>query len=142
MQQHLKSNLLEFLCLIRSKLIVFRSIEELKNILDQIDSNTNSQSSSSSSNVSMNSIHENNSSGRIQSTNVETAPSIGFSHLLNNPSSSSSENSLSPGIKIKISLELFFLLFFSYNTSFNRYITYATYSTKYSNLFTIISSTI
>jgi hypothetical protein len=97
MQQHLKSNLLEFLCLIRAKLIVFRSIEELKNILDQIDCNTNSQlSSSSSSNVSMNSNNENSLPGRTQSTNIE-APSIGFSHLLNN-TTSSNENSLSPVI--------------------------------------------
>ncbi len=94
MQQHLKTSLLEFLCSIRSKLIVFRAIEELKNILDQIDSNTSSQSTSSS-NVSMNSNNGNHSSGRTQSTNTE-APSIGFSHLLNN-AASSSENSLSPG---------------------------------------------
>ncbi|CAF0845241.1 unnamed protein product [Adineta ricciae] len=95
MQQHLKSNLLEFLCTIRSKLIVFRAIEELKNILDQIDSSTSSQSSSSSSNnVSMTSLNGNNPSGRPPSTSGE-APSIGFSHLLNN-TASSSENSLSP----------------------------------------------
>ena len=99
MHQHLKSNLVEFLCSIRAKLIVFRAIEELKNILDQIDTNTTSQSSSSStSNVSMNSNSGNNSSGRTQSTSSE-APGIGFSHLLNNAaaaSSSSNENSLSP----------------------------------------------
>ncbi|UJR22056.1 hypothetical protein I4U23_025124 [Adineta vaga] len=95
MQQHLKTNLLEFLCSIRSKLIVFRAIEELKNILDQIDSNTTSHSSSSSSNsVSMSSINGNNPSGRTLSTGGE-APSIGFSHLLSN-TASSSENSLSP----------------------------------------------
>jgi hypothetical protein len=100
MHQHLKSNLLEFLCTIRSKLIVFRSIEELKNILDQIDINTSSQSSSSStSNVSMNSNNGNSSSGRTQSISAE-APSIGFSHLLLNNASSSNENSLSPGNQI------------------------------------------
>ncbi|CAF1406879.1 unnamed protein product [Adineta steineri] len=95
MQQHLKTNLLEFLCTIRSKLIVFRAIEELKNILDQIDSNTSSQTTSSS-NISMNSNNGNNSSLRTQSTGGgEGAPSIGFSHLFNN-AASSSENSLSP----------------------------------------------
>lgn len=98
MQQHLKSNLLEFLCLIREKLIVFRSIEELKNILDQIDTNTNIHSSASSSNVSMSSNNGSSLPGRTQSTSAE-APSIGFSHLLSN-TASSSENSLSPG-KIK-----------------------------------------
>ncbi len=99
MQQHLKSNLVEFLCSIRAKLIVFRAIEELKNILDQIDSNTTSQSSSSSSasNVSMNSNNGSNPPGRTQSISGE-APPIGFSHLLNNAvaagaSSSSNENS-------------------------------------------------
>lgn len=96
MQQHLKSNLLEFLCKIREKLIDFRSIEELKNILDQIDTNTstNNPSSTSSSNVSMSSTSGNSLSGRTQSTSGE-APSIGFSHLLSN-TASSSENSLSP----------------------------------------------
>ncbi|CAF1028769.1 unnamed protein product [Rotaria sordida] len=93
MQQHLKTNLLEFLCLIRSKLIIFRAIEELKNILDQIGSNTNSQSISPN-NLPTNSNNENNSSSRTQSTSGE-APSIGFSHLYNN-SPSSSDNSLSP----------------------------------------------
>ncbi|CAF2808183.1 unnamed protein product, partial [Rotaria sp. Silwood2] len=94
MQQHLKSDLLEFLCSIRSKLIVFRAIEELKNIFDQIGSNTNNQSTLSN-NLSMNSNNGNNSSGRTQSASGE-APTIGFSHLYN-PSSSSNESSLSPG---------------------------------------------
>jgi hypothetical protein len=97
MQQHLKSKLLEFLCSIRSKLIVFRAIEELKNILDQIDNNTSGQITPINS-LSMNSngIITNNPIGRTQSTSGE-APAIGFSHLLNNPSSPS-DNSLSPGI--------------------------------------------
>jgi hypothetical protein len=101
MQQHLKSNLLEFLCSIREKLIVFRAIEELKNILDQIDSNTNSQSSTSSSNVSMSSNSGSSLPGRTHSTSGE-APSIGFSHLLNNNTTSPSESSSSPGNKIKV----------------------------------------
>jgi hypothetical protein len=91
MQQHLKSNLLEFLCSIRSKLIVFRAIEELKNILDQIDCNTTSHSN----NVSMSSNHGNSSSGRTQSASGDV-PGIGFSHLFNN-STASNESSLSPG---------------------------------------------
>jgi hypothetical protein len=94
MQQHLKSNLLEFLCSIRSKLIVFRSIEELKNILDQIDCNTTSHPTSSN-NVSMSSNHGNSTSGRTQSTSGE-APPIGFSHLFNNVASPN-DNSSSPG---------------------------------------------
>lgn len=96
MQQHLKSNLLEFLCSIRAKLIVFRAIEELKNILDQIDTNPPSQSSSSSGNVSMNSVSGSIPSGRSPSTSGGEAPGIGFSHLLNN-NPSSNENSMSPG---------------------------------------------
>jgi len=141
MQQHLKTNLLEFLCSMRSKLIVFRAIEELKNILDQIDTNTNSQSSSSS-NVSMSSNNENSLPGRKQSASAE-APSIGFSHLLNN-ATSSSENSLSPSNKLRISFydKLFLHFFSSNNTSFSGNISNATYSTKYSYLFTFISSTI
>jgi hypothetical protein len=95
MQQHLKSKLLEFLCTIRAKLIVFRAIEELKNILDQIDSNPSSQATSSPSTSSMNSNSGNNPSGRTQSVSGD-APSIGFSHLFNN-AASSNENSLSPG---------------------------------------------
>lgn len=115
MQQHLKSNLLEFLCLIRSKLTIFRAIEELKNILDQLDTNTNSHSSSPSS-VSMSSIGS--TSGRTQSTSGE-APGIGFSHLLNN-TASSSENSLSPGKSINNQPKklISFVCVFSYNTSF------------------------
>ncbi|CAF4991986.1 unnamed protein product, partial [Rotaria sp. Silwood1] len=92
MQQHLKSNLLEFLCSIRSKLIIFRAIEELKNIFDQISSNTNNQSN----NLPINSNNGNNSKNRTQSTSGE-APAIGFSHLYNH-SPPSSDNSLSPGI--------------------------------------------
>ncbi|CAF4912836.1 unnamed protein product [Rotaria sp. Silwood1] len=91
MQQHLKSNLLEFLCSIRSKLIIFRAIEELKNIFDQISSNTNNQSN----NLPINSNNGNNSKNRTQSTSGE-APAIGFSHLYNH-SPPSSDNSLSPG---------------------------------------------
>ena len=85
MQQHLKSNLLEFLCTIRSKLIVFRSIEELKNILDQIDSNTSSQSTPAASGLST----------RTHSASGDGL-SLGFSHLLTNMSPSN-EASLSPG---------------------------------------------
>lgn len=98
MQQHLKSNLLEFLCSIRAKLIVFRAIEELKNILDQIDNNPPSHSSSSSGNVSMSSVSGHTPSGRSLSTSGPSseAPGIGFSHLLNN-NPSSNESSLSPG---------------------------------------------
>ena len=109
MQQHLKSNLLEFLCSIRAKLIVFRAIEELKNILDQIDRNTSNQPSPSSSNVSMNSNNGNPSSGRTQSTSGD-APAIGFSHLLSNTAASSNENSLSPGKQNQLlSLRIFFV---------------------------------
>ena len=97
MQQHLKSNLLEFLCSIRAKLIVFRAIEELKNILDQLDTNPPSQSSSSTSgNVSMSSVSGNTPTSRSLSTGGGDAPAIGFSHLLSN-NASSSENSMSPG---------------------------------------------
>lgn len=104
MKQHLKSNLLEFLCTIREKLIVFRAIEELKNILDQIDTNNPpSHSSSSSGNVSMTSVTGHTPSGRSLSTSGE-APGIGFSHLLSN-NSSSNENSLSPGRQCLISLD-------------------------------------
>jgi hypothetical protein len=80
MQQHLKSNLLEFLCLIREKLIVFRAIEELKHILDQIDTHSNHLNPPAT-----------NRAPSVSSTDV---PSIGFSHLFNN--ASSAENSLSP----------------------------------------------
>ncbi|CAF3436135.1 unnamed protein product [Rotaria socialis] len=94
MQQQLKSNLLEFLCSIRSKLIVFRAIEELKYILDQMDINANSQPPASN-NVSMSSNNGSTASVKIiQPANGE-APSIGFSHLYNN-STSSESNSLSP----------------------------------------------
>ncbi|CAF3517127.1 unnamed protein product [Adineta steineri] len=94
MQQHLKSKLLEFLCTIHSKLIVFRAIEELKNILDQIDNSTNGQLTPTNGN----SVSFNGLTGppqRAQSTNSGEAPSIGFSHLLNNPPSN--DGSLSPG---------------------------------------------
>ncbi len=95
MQQHLKSKLLEFLCSIRAKLIVFRAIEELKNILDQIDNNASAQTTPTNSiPTNHNSTNINGSSARTHSASGE-APSIGFSHLLNNPSSSS-DNSLSP----------------------------------------------
>jgi hypothetical protein len=90
MQQHLKSRLLEFLCSIRSKLIVFRAIEELKNILDQIDHNTNGQTTPTNSLPT----NTNGSSKRTQSTTGEPLP-IGFSHLVNDISSG--DNSLSPG---------------------------------------------
>jgi hypothetical protein len=93
MQQHLKSKLLEFLCSIRAKLIVFRAIEELKNILDQIDNNTSGQSTPTNS-MSMSSNGILAPSGRTQSASGE-APSIGFSYLLNNPTLN--ENTPSPG---------------------------------------------
>ena len=143
MQQHLKSNLLEFLCTIRSKLIVFRAIEELKNILDQIDSSTNSQSSSSSSNsVSMTSLNGNNPSGRPPSTSGGEAPSIGFSHLLNN-TASSSENSLSPGKYLLVQIVLkIHSSDSSYITSINRCITNAVNSAKYPHLSSLVSSTV
>ena len=96
MQQHLKSNLSEFLCSIRSKLITFRAVEELKNILDQINKSTNNQLPSSS-NVAMNSNNENNFSKRTQSSSGE-APAIGFSHLINN-TEPSNDNGLSSGKK-------------------------------------------
>lgn len=104
MQQHLKSNLLEFLCLIRSKLIVFRSIEELKHILDQIDINTSQTASSAS--TSMSSNNGNNPVTRVQSNGE--VPSIGFSHLYNN-NPTSPDGSLSPGkiLLIRMSFEKF-----------------------------------
>ena len=71
MQQHLKSRLLEFLCSIRSKLIVLHAIEELKEILDQIEQNVNIQSSASNEPTTSNS-------------NGGPRP-IGFSHILNAP---------------------------------------------------------
>lgn len=81
MQQHLKSNLLEFLCLIREKLIVFRAIEELKHILDQIDSH---------------STHINPpASNRAPSVSSADGLSIGFSHLFNT-NASSADSSPSP----------------------------------------------
>ncbi|CAF1068442.1 unnamed protein product [Rotaria sordida] len=99
MQQHLKSKLLEFLCLIRSKLIVFRSIEELKNILDQIDSSTSGQTISTH-NSSTNVNNGTGSSGRSQASGE--APSIGFSHLLSNISPN--DNNSSPGTTRRPSL--------------------------------------
>ncbi|CAF3434250.1 unnamed protein product [Rotaria sp. Silwood1] len=92
MQQHLRSKLLEFLCLIRSDLIVFRSVEELKHILDQIDSSTSGQTTPTTS-TSMNTNNDNGSLGRMQQSGE--APAIGFSHLINNLSSN--DNPLSPG---------------------------------------------
>ena len=97
MQQHLKSKLLEFLCSIRAKLIVFRAIEELKNILDQIENSTSGQTTPTNGS-SMNSNGANIPPARTQSASGE-APSIGFSHLLNNPPST--DNSLSPGKSIR-----------------------------------------
>ncbi|CAF3971506.1 unnamed protein product [Rotaria sp. Silwood2] len=92
MQQHLKSKLLEFLCSVRSDLVVFRSVEELKHILDQIDSSTSGQTTPTSSS----SMSLNNGSGSLGRTQTSgEAPSIGFSHLINDVSSN--ENSLSPG---------------------------------------------
>ena len=87
MQQHLKSKLLEFLCDIRKKLILFRAIEELKNILDQIDSSTNGQLTPT--NLSLNGLPQ-----RPPSIPGEPLP-IGFAHL-NNPNSLDSH--LSSGI--------------------------------------------
>jgi hypothetical protein len=80
MQTHLKSCLLEFLCSIRSKLIVFRAIEELKNILDQIDRHANISSVPTTNN----SIATNND-----------VSSIGFSHLFNNSSTIADDSSTS-----------------------------------------------
>jgi hypothetical protein len=138
MQQHLKSKLLEFLCSIRSKLIVFRAIEELKNILDQIDNSTNGQTTPTNSS-SMTSNGGNPSSVRTPPASGE-APSIGFSHLLNNPPST--DNSLSPGYLFIYSLEKLNDLLYSINTSSIICFTNATNSTKYSNLSSFISSTI
>ena len=73
MQQYLKSKLLEFLCSIRAKLIVFSAVEELKNILDQIDMSTSGQTISTSRSLN---------SGNVSSNEVSNAPSIGFSHFL------------------------------------------------------------
>ena len=93
MQQHLKSKLLEFLCSIRAKLIVFRAIEELKNILDQIENSTSGQTTPTG--VSLNFNGTTTSAGRTQASSTGEAPSIGFSHLLNN--APSNDSSLSPG---------------------------------------------
>ncbi|CAF3769189.1 unnamed protein product [Rotaria socialis] len=93
MQLHLKSKLLEFLCAIRAKLIIFRTIEELKNTLDQIDSSTGGQSTPvSGSSMSLNS--GDGSQGRTQSASGDI-PNIGFSHILTNPTSQ--DNLSSPG---------------------------------------------
>ncbi|CAF4481770.1 unnamed protein product, partial [Rotaria magnacalcarata] len=90
---HLKSKLLEFLCAIRAKLIIFRTIEELKNTLDQIDSSTGGQLTPvSGSSMSLNS--GDGSQERTQSAS-ENIHSIGFSHLLTNPTSQ--DNLSSPG---------------------------------------------
>lgn len=85
MQQHLKSRLLEFLCSIRSKLIVLHAIEELKEVLDQIERNVNVQSLSSNEPTTNNSTDSRNSNGGQRP--------IGFSHILTDPQSASSGNS-------------------------------------------------
>ncbi|CAF3323409.1 unnamed protein product [Rotaria sp. Silwood2] len=91
MQQQLKSKLLEYLCSIRSKLILFRSIEELKNVLDQIDISISGQTTpTNSSSLSLN--NGNQSLGRTH-RNGE-ASSIDFSHLLTNVSSNDSDIAL------------------------------------------------
>ena len=89
-QQHLKSNLLEFLCLIRAKLIIFRAIEELKYISDQVN-DVNTSNSSGSTNVN----NRNDGQLRPQSSSGEM-PSIGFSHLYNDVTIIN-KNNLSPG---------------------------------------------
>lgn len=87
MQQHLKGKLLEFLCVIRSRLINFRAIEELKNILDQLESSANGSMPSGNASPALPPRSSASSNGGGD------APSIGFSHLYNN--SASAENSVS-----------------------------------------------
>lgn len=87
MQLHLKSELLEFLCAIRSKLIDLRTIEELKSTLDQIDNSTTGQMVSSSSSSMISSVAD-GSHGRTHSASGEV-PAIGFSHFLTNDATSS-----------------------------------------------------
>ncbi|CAF0737153.1 unnamed protein product [Didymodactylos carnosus] len=95
-QQHLKSKLLELLCLIREKLMVFKSIDELKLILEQIDQNANEQSGSTSgSPCASRVLHDGN-------TNYSNNPSsghLGFAGLLCNNASptSSNDSSVSSG---------------------------------------------
>jgi len=80
MQQHLKGKLLEFLCVVRSRLINFRAIEELKNILDQLETSSNGQITSATASPAL-------PQRSTPSINGGEGPSIGFSHLYNNPSS-------------------------------------------------------
>lgn len=91
MQQHLKTKLLEFLCAIRAKLIHFRAIEELQNILEQIESHSNGQTPTGS--PSMNTNGGATPAGRSLTTG--DAPPIGLSYLAN--SFQSTDNTLSPG---------------------------------------------
>lgn len=73
MQEQLKLKHLDFLCLIRSKLIVFRAIEELKNILDQIDQHNSPITKERSSSTS---ITDGNSLACPQSTSSSTETSL------------------------------------------------------------------
>ena len=91
MQQHLKTKLLEFLCAIRAKLIHFRAIEELQNILEQIESHSNGQTPIGS--PSMNTNGGATPAGRSLTTG--DPPPFGLSYLAN--SFSSTDNTLSPG---------------------------------------------
>ncbi|CAF0780092.1 unnamed protein product [Didymodactylos carnosus] len=101
-QQHLKSKLVEFLCLIREKLMIFKSIDELKLILEQIDCNSNQQNGNT--NMSSPVSHNNSQSPINNNGGLNRDPAsgkilLGFSALLlnNNVSpTSSNENSLSP----------------------------------------------
>lgn len=90
MQQHLKSKILEFLSSIRSKLIDFRAIEELKYILDEIDNSTSGQATPNSPSMSLN--NGTSSLSRPSSANGEV-PSIGFSHYLSNPAANDNPSS-------------------------------------------------
>ena len=92
MQQHLKAKLLEFLCDIRAKLIHFRAIEELQNILEQIESNSNGQASMSI--PTMNTNGAATPAGRSLTAGSD-ALAIGFSRISN--TLGSADNSLSPG---------------------------------------------
>jgi hypothetical protein len=83
-QQHLKTKLLEFLCSIRSKLITFRAIEELKNILDEID-NTSGSGSTTPNHASPVNVNQAMATSTRSATSTTDVPSIGFSHLFNSP---------------------------------------------------------
>ena len=88
MQKHVKSKMIEFLCMIREKLIVFRAIEELKLVLDQIDRQNQNQTNS-------NQIQRSPRPTRSKSTGNE------ISTILTNAANSSTlDPSLSPGIGI------------------------------------------